>query len=173
MPRDVSPERYLKTSPEETERKLWSKTKKEGGFISGYYEGEKIIKGNSKMILFGVSPYIEAVFESFPCEIVTTEHSYGQEGSAFGFNNKSAYVELFNYHILMALSSKWKSPFDIKKGIDCTTDEEEIFRPMSYSEIFSAFVMIGIGILISIICCLFELIFHTKKVEIIGEDLET
>ena len=67
------------------------------------------------------------------------------------FNNKSVYIELFNYHIKRVLETGVKLfPYSEKQSAHCETDEDKTFRPMTFPDIFSAFVIVGIGCLVAL-----------------------
>ena len=106
---------------------------------------------DSNNMLLSSSPLFEYSSKEFPCNIVTSRHSYGQERVAFAFNNKSVYIELFNYHIKRVLETGVKLfPYSEKQRAHCETDEDKTFRPMTFPDIFSAFVIVGIGCLVAL-----------------------
>ena len=71
-------------------------------------QGEERVMADSINMLLSSSPLFEYSSKEFPCNIVTSRQSYGQERVAFAFNNKSVYIELFNYHIKRVLDSVWQ-----------------------------------------------------------------
>ena len=154
---NIAVESYLSTSLDSKSKMLWEMVKNEHGLISEPNLGEKMVMADSSNILLSSSPLFEHSSKQFPCNIVTTRHSYGQERVAFAFNNKSVYIELFNYHIKRILETGLKLfPYSEKRQIHCETDEERTFRPMTFSDIFSAFVIVGIGCTLAMVRGLIE-----------------
>ena len=93
------------------------------------------------------------MYDSYPCEIIASQCSYNEEIWALGYNNQSAYTRLFDFQIL-----KWL-PWEIypsRNDIECTSEEEEIFRPISFGDIFPAFLVGGIGCVTALTFCIFE-----------------
>jgi len=156
-----SDESYFADTTSIMYREIWSKTKKEGGIISGYAEGGHLIKTNPKKVLFAVDSF-EGVSDSYPCEVVAATKNLGMIHGAFAFNNKSSYIDLFSYHI-----SKIKE-FGLVSGTDgrkkhCHTAKDQTFRSFGYGEVFSVFVLAGIGFSIAIAYSIVEYIFHRHK----------
>ena len=160
---NIAVESYLSTSSDPQYKMLWAMVQNENTLLSEPNKGEKIIMKDSNKILLSSSPFFEYASKQYPCNIVTTRHSYGQERVAFAFNNKSVYIELFNYHIKRILETGVKLfPYSEKRHIQCETEEERIFRPMTFSDIFSAFVIVGIGCLLAIVRGFIELEFNNQ-----------
>ena len=154
---NVAVESYLSISTDTEYQKLWAKVKKESGVLREAHSGENMIKKDAKKILLSSSPLFENSHDSYPCEIETTRYSYGQERVAFAFNNESVYIKLFDYHIKRALEIGVKRfPYDERTAVHCDAEDEAIFRPMSFSDICSAFVIVGAGGLLALISCFFE-----------------
>ena len=138
-------------------QRLWKKVKAEGGVLREEESGENRIMKDPQQILLSSSPLFEYSHDSYPCEVETTRYSHGQERVAFAFNNQSVYIKLFNYHIKRALEIGIKLlPYEQRGEAHCHAHDEAVFRPMSFSDLCSAFVILGAGLLFAIIKCSFE-----------------
>ena len=160
---NIAVESYLSTSSDPEYKRLWNMVKHKNGLIRKPNQGERNIMADSNNILLSSSPFFEYSSKQFPCNIVATRHSYGQERVAFAFNNKSVYIELFNYHIKRILETGVKLfQYSEKRQTHCERDEERAFRPMTFSDIFSAFVIVGIGCALAVVRSLIEFELNNK-----------
>ena len=148
---NIAVESYLSTSSDTKCKRLWEMVKSQNGLLYEPNQGEERVMSDSNNMLLSSSPLFEYSSKEFPCNIVTSRQSYGQERVAFAFNNKSVYIELFNYHIKRVLETGVKLfPYSEKQRAHCETDEDNTFRPMTFPDIFSAFVIVGIGCLVAL-----------------------
>ena len=159
-----STEHYFSSSSEDHLQRLWTKIKADKSFIKSTDEAEKVIKSDSRKILFYPYSIFKYLYNSYPCEIIATHTSYNQEQWAFAFNNKSAYIKLFNYHISKGVELGLEA-YANQKEIQCATIKEESFRPINYGDIFPAFVFASIGCVIAILLCIGEFIRAIMKQE--------
>ena len=149
-----SNEQYFRESP--TLNWLWKKVTKDGTLVPNPDIAEKLIKRDSKKIFFWYFEVFRGIYESFPCEVVTTQYSYNKENWGFTFNNESEYVKLFNYYILRGKDGGMGPLFPNNPNAECKTPEEDIFRPLFFGDVFSAFIMGGIGCFVAICICIYE-----------------
>ena len=158
--RGTSDKSYFTSSNYELHKKLLSKINQEGGLISGYDEGEELIKNDSHKVLF-VESWFGDVYKSFPCEVVTTGHTFGSVQGTWPFQNQSPYADLFGYHARRMVDLGLTSHMNRKRGdIKCTTKQDETFRPFGYGEVQTLFAISGIGYIMAIIYCIIELGLH-------------
>ena len=116
---------------------------------------------DSRKVLFAESPLFQFLFDSFPCEIIYTASSYGRHSGAYAFPKGSAYPKMFGFHIthiqetgLLPVRSSSK-----KHAVEkCSNDGG--YSPLSYNNIFFAFVACGVGLIIAILHCVVECIYH-------------
>ena len=161
MWRDCADEAYFSDTSVAMYREIWSKTKHEGGLISGYDEGERLIKSHPMKVLFAEDSF-EGMFDSYPCEIVSAVGNLGMVQAAFPFNNNSSYIDLFSYHVPRIIEVGLGTGMGHRKP-QCSITKEETFRSFGYEEVFSVFVMIGIGFWVAIINCTVEFICYQCK----------
>ena len=159
-----STEHYFSSSSDDYLQRLYSKMKKDNSFITNIDEAEKTIRSDSKQILFYPSDSFKSFYKSFPCEIVASDASYNIQQWAFGFNNKSAYIKVFNYYISKGIELGLEA-YPRLKDEQCTKDNEDIFRPMSFGDIFPAFVFAAMGGFIATFLCVFEYICRKYQYE--------
>ena len=146
-----SMESYFINSKDHMHHMILSKTRNEGGIISDLNAAEHQIKVNSKKVLFWLSLF-ENMYRSFPCEIVTPRESFGNVKLAWPFNNKSSYIKLFSYHSHRMMEAGIENR-QHKREVQCTS---EAFRSFGYGEVFSVFVISGVGFCIAAIYGLIE-----------------
>lgn len=154
---------YLEDSYDPQHRKLWAKSLSEGGNAYELKEAESIIKQDSHKILFGPSPEFEMIYESFPCEIMTTGFSYGYRQLAFPFKKNSPLLNLFNYHIGKILESgleRLQDTIDMRGKRKCRSEKDQKFRAFSYKDVISVFVFSGVGCITAILYCFIEWVYY-------------
>ena len=99
------------------------------------------------------------LYDSFPCKIMATGSTYGHFYMAFPLNKNSSYIKLFSYHIRRikesGLETQW-SAIKWRSHMPCNSEEDEVFRPSSYKNVISAFVVFGVGCIIASIYCFIE-----------------
>ena len=148
-------EQYLSLSSDDNLQRIWEKVNEDKSFITNSDEAEKIITTDPRKILFYSFNTFKYLYDSFPCEIVASETSYNQQQWAFGFNNKSRYIKLFNYHISKGMELGLEA-YANQKETQCATIKEKNFRPVNFEDIFPAFVLALIGCTIAIVLCVAE-----------------
>ena len=102
--------------------------------------------------------------DTIPCKIVSSKKKYNQDLAGYIFNKKSPYLKLFNYHILQiiqnGLETEW---FDMKKvSSDCIDDKNTQFRPFSYTDVISVFVLFATGCIIALFYSIFEYFYQSR-----------
>ena len=152
-----STESYFSSSTEGYLKRLWIKIQKDDSFITSLDQAENDIKLDSKKILFYPYVIFKYMYDSYPCEIVASDSSYNHEQWAFGFNNQSKYIKLFNYHISKAMELGLDAYADHRET-QCATEKEKTFRPVNNGDIFPAFIFALIGCAIAILFCFVEFI---------------
>ena len=152
-----STEQYFSSSSEEYLRQLWEKVNEDNSFITNSDEAEKVIKTDPTKILFYPLDTFKYLYDSFPCEIIASDTSYNQQQWAFGFNKKSTYIKLFNYHISKGMELGLEV-YANQKETQCATIIEKTFRPVNFEDIFPAFVVASVGCVIAIVLCVAEFI---------------
>ena len=130
-------------------------------------DAEKRIMENSKEIYFDINSHIEPTFENYPCNITRADKTYFQRSFALGFKKNSPYLKLFNYKINQyyehGVLAKMRAFKKIRKEhIKCPTEDIE---SIGYETIFSAFVLLGVGLICSLLYALaeFTLLFPKYK----------
>lgn len=154
---------YLEYSFDPLHQNLWKKTLKEQGNLFELNEAKLIIEKDSNKVLFGPSPEFEMLYESFPCQIISTGITYGYRQLAFPFKKNSPLLKLVNHHIARIMESGLEThmhKIKVRSSIKCKSEESEKFRDFSYHDVISAFICSGIGCIFAIFYCIIEKIRH-------------
>ena len=121
-------------------------------------DAEKRLMANSKEVYFDVVSQIEPTFEHYPCNIIRAAQTYFHRSFALGLKKNSPYVKLLNqklakykdYGVLANMGAFTKVR---KEDINCPSNHLE---SVGYETIFSAFVILGVGLICSLIYALVE-----------------
>ena len=151
-------ESLLSESVDESYKKVWSQVLNDNNLVSDVKDAENALKENSFNAFLWNSPLFEMIFDSYPCEVVSSRESYAFGSMAYGFNKKSPYINLFTYHIRQLVESGdvrkviWKNK---RQGqIDCKINSD--YRPFNFGDIRLAFLISGCGFVIAVVYCVFE-----------------
>ena len=128
-------------------------------------DAEKRIMENSKEVYFDIASQIEHMFENYPCNITRPDKTYFQRSFALGLSKNSPYLKLFNYKINQykehGVLAKMGAFTKVRKeDIKCPSEHIE---SIGYETIFSAFVILGVGLICSLLYILAELTFSFPK----------
>ena len=145
-------ESFLKHSNFENYRAIWTKTYNEDGVLSSDDEGERQIIQDEKYILLALSPDFEMMFDTFPCEVVSSKITYGEFPGGYIFGKESNFLNVFNYHIQKINEKGLETEsFDEQKNsiIECGDVHDGYFITLSYNEVISAFYLLFLGCLVA------------------------
>ena len=160
--RGGSTEDYFSLSTEDYLQRLWTKIKEDNIFITDIDQAEKDIQRDSKKVLFYPYDIFKYLYESYPCDIIASDESYNEQQWAFGLNNKSTYIKIFNYQISKAMELGLEA-YAYQRETECATVKEKTFRPVNYEDIFPAFIFAAIGCVIALGFCVVEFTFSVIK----------
>ena len=141
-------ESFLKHSNFEKYRTIWMKTYEEKGVLSSDDVGERQIIHDEKYILLSLSPDFEMMFDTFPCEVVSSKITYGEFPGGYIFSKDSSLLNVFNYHIQKIAEKGLETErFDEQKYsiIECGDINDVFFITLSYNEVISAFYLLALG----------------------------
>ena len=116
---------------------------------------EQKLLEDSKLVYFGQEFQTTLQFSSIPCNIVPTSKPYFQVSVSLAFPKGSPYVSLFNYAInnirqTGQVDRITKSAQLLKPPPSCTVlGGTSSFKPIQYENIFTAFLLLGAGILVA------------------------
>ena len=172
-------ETYLKNSSQKIFRKVYEMTKNKNGLLGNenVNEGEQQIRKDPYKVFFVEYPLFQVMEQharhawlmqdehhgpvawTDPCELVEAKKRYGLNSIAMAFNKESPYIKLFNYHIRQikekGLATESYNPNG--EQYQCSNEGSgNQFRPFSYDDVFSAFVIYGIGCVTAIAYLVFE-----------------
>ena len=128
-------------------------------------DAEKRIMENSKEVYFDIASQIEHMFENYPCNITRPDKTYFERSFALGMSKNSPYLKLFNHKINQykehGVLAKMGAFTKVRKeDIKCPSEHIE---SIGYDTIFSAFVVLGVGLICSLLYILAELTFSFPK----------
>ena len=152
-------ESFLKHSKFEEYRAIWTKTYEEDGILSSDDDGERQIVHDEKYILLSLSPDFEMMFDTFPCEVVSSKITYGEFPGGYIFSKESNLLNVFNYHIQKITEKGLETErFDEQKNsiIECGDINDGFFITLSYNEVISAFYVFASGCLVASMSMIFE-----------------
>ena len=168
-------EDYFKLSTDWPQNEIWNKTMngRKEAFVSSVSMDSTLMK-DGKRILFCTSYYSEMYMPNYPCNIKKLNGAYLQGSSnALAFPLESPYHKLFS-HILTRIQS-----FGTWDLISTRMDENRFTVPCSiqkdenmafgYENIFSVFVMLGIGLGTAVGYSCLEIIYY----EFVGQSKQT
>ena len=157
--RGTADESFFVDSQDWISQRIWAKTLKEDNSILSYVAGEKYVLDDSNKVLFGESPTVQFSIDSFPCELVTAPSVYGRHSGAYAFTIGSPYPKLFGHYISHIKESGLMPVYAKHTGSSCSSGNG--YSPLTYSNIFSAFVVCGIGLALAILYCIFEFLYYS------------
>lgn len=133
---------------------------KSNGFVNRPSVAEKVIIENSKNVYFDMLSQIEPMFKNYPCNITRADKTYFHRSQALALTKNSAYLKLFNYKIDQykehGILAKMGAFSKIRKeDVKCPSKHIE---SIGYETIFSAFVVLGVGLICSVFYALAEVI---------------
>ena len=139
------------------DEKLFGNSK---AYVSSTIEGESLLMKNSKNVLF-LSPDSATGFSNYPCGITRATKEFAKHSVGYGFQKNSPYVGLFSYIIndLIEFGNVEYIQSSIameKHSVMC--DQNKDYKQIGYENIFSVFLLFFVGILISCIKLVFEII---------------
>ena len=181
-------ETYLKNSSQKIFRKVYEMTKNKNGLLGNenVNEGEQQIRKDPYKVFFVEYPLFQVMEQharhawlmqdehhgpvawTDPCELVEAKKRYGLNSIAMAFNKESPYIKLFNYHIRQIKEKGLATESYNPNGEQYQCSDEgsgNQFRPFSYDDVFSAFVIYGIGCVTAIAYLVFEKgNFYSEKI---------
>ena len=156
---------YFEESSDLINQRIWQKIKdKEENKIHNYSIGKEFILKDAKKVLFAESPTVEYSFDIFPCTLTSAPKVYGSHSGAYAFPTGSPYTKVFAYHLSRIEQSGIMPLFSNKEPRGSCSNDDDGYSPLSYSNIFSAFVVFGLGLLGAIMYAIFE--YFYKNVDI-------
>ena len=107
---------------------------------------------------FEIINQVENSLENYPCDIIRSSKTYFQRPAALGFRKNSPYLSLFNYKLGMYKQSGVLSNLaSIRRHSTYTADcQGNQTLSVTYKQVFSAFLVFGIGIGISLLNAVVE-----------------
>ena len=139
----------------------------EEAYVHSFKEAETLMIKNKKYVYFEIINQVENSMENYPCDIVRSSKTYFQRPAALGFRKNSPYLSLFNYKLGMYKQSGVLSNLaSIKRHSTYTAGcQGNQTLSVTYKQVFSAFLVFGIGIGISLLNAIIEFLFkvHLKK----------
>ena len=147
---------FLDASPN-TDAYLIGKTvkeKKEELLVESLEEIEMKLLADPYLIYFGEEIAARHIFDSYPRQIAeVADEDYFKVSISFAFQKNSPYVPLANYILNGMLSSGTPSRFlnALENTKNHTGNEEDNFKAIKYENIFTAFLILLVGILAAIL----------------------
>ena len=133
---------------------------KENNIIDSYEEEDHRIQNDPHKILFAESPMFENDYKGFPCNVVSTDKFYGRHYGAYGLRKEFFYRKLFNHFIRHTKESGLLPECnECKQRIRRTCLSGNVYRPLGYDNIFSAFVLSCCGVALAIFYCVLEVAY--------------
>ena len=124
----------------------------------------KLMQSDSN-ILFVNEELVELSFKSYPCLLMKTKNTYAKDSNALPFTKDSSLVSLFNERILIlrqaGIYQRMVHRGKLHKQLmNCS---EEGFKPYSYHNIISAFLILLAGVSLAGISLFIEVLIREKK----------
>ena len=153
-------ESFFSESLEKSQHEIWNNVQKQNNVIESYAEGEQQIKTSAYKVFFAESPSFENNYKSFPCDVISTDVSYGRHSGAYGLQNDLPYTKLFN-HFIRHITETGLLPrcAECKERFAQTCSSGESYRQLDYDNISSAFAFSACGFVLAILVCLLECIY--------------
>ena len=111
--------------------------------------------------------------EHYPCQVMMSMDSYSSFQWAYGMEEDSPLLKLINYRLnLMRQTGTWAASYHNspkKSYSNLCSDSNQGFNPLGYQNIFSAFVALGLGLMVAILTMMAERWHHLqlqKKVDL-------
>ena len=153
-------ESYFSLADDLVRKKIWEDKLfgSSEAFVSSTIEGEEILMKDPKRVLF-LSPDSATAFVNFPCGITRATKEFAKNSVGYGFQKNSPYVALFSYVIndLIEFGNVKYIQSSIameKDSMACEQNKE--YKPLGYDNIFSVFILLFIGIILSCIKLIYE-----------------
>jgi len=146
---------YFSQATTEPQRTLWTRRMegKEEAFVESAKLDETLMK-DEKRIVFISSYYAEMYLQNYPCNIIKLKGAYLKGSTnALGFRPNSPYFKVFS-HILVKIKNfgQWDLITTRKDEnritVSCLADQKDEIT-VGYQNIFSMFVLLGIGVIIA------------------------
>ena len=157
-------ESYFSGAAEKTKssdaKTLWKETMKGNKKAMTYSieEQEAAILRDKKNVMF-IDPLSANLWTNYPCKITAAPQRYNEHSIAYPFKKNSTFTKVFNSALnrMMetgSLTSINRHRSKFKPLSNC--NEERGWASLGYQNIFSAFVVAGIGFFIATVTMLFE-----------------
>ena len=135
--------------------------------MDDFEEAGKRLLGNPKEVYLDDISIVDSSLESYPCKIIRADQTYFHRSMALALKTNSPYEKILNYKIsrykeqgVLANMGAFKKIR--KEDINCLSDH---FESVGYETIFSAFVILGFGLICSFFYVLVEFQLHFFKIE--------
>ena len=144
----------------EVRKKIWDEKifGNSEAYVSSTIEGEEILMKDPKRVLF-LSPDSATAFVNFPCGITRATKEFAKNSVGYGFQKNSPYVALFSYVIndLIEFGNvKYIQSSIAMEKDSMTCEQNKEYKPLGYENIFSVFILLFIGIILSGIKLIYE-----------------
>lgn len=153
---------YFSEATKSPHQDIWEKLLKNKtvAYVDEPTQAELLLLNNKNYVYFDILSQIEPIFENYPCNIIRADQTYFHRSFALGLQKNSPYLKIFNYKIRKyvesgVLANTGAMKKNSKGTVKCPSDTVE---SIGYETIFSAFVLFGIGIVISAIYACIEYI---------------
>ena len=153
---------YFRDATETPHKDIWEKLLKNKtiAYVDELTKAEQLLLENKNYIYFEIVMQIDPIFENYPCRIIRADQTYFHRAFALGLQKNSPYLKMFNYKIrkyvesgvLANTGAMKKNP---KGTVTCPSDT---VKSIGYETIFSAFVLFGIGLALSVLYAWIEYI---------------
>ena len=154
---------YFEDSEEWPHKQLWESQLKNKtvAYVDRILDAESLLLKEKKYVYFDIISKVERIFESYPCNIIRSQNTYFQRPVALAFKKNSHYLGLFNHKlgqykesgIIANMVSLKESP----KGVVTCPSYKNI--AIGYESVFSAFVVFTMGLMLSVVYLIFEVMY--------------
>ena len=153
--------------------KLWARMNenRDRHIIKKVSEFEGILREDPYAVYFGQEFMTEYEFQSLPCIIDSAPDSeaYFDVGTSIALEKESPYVELFNYYLIdmresglvQRIINKYQHE---KRPPKCSVASvASSYKPIEWQNIFTAFFMLGLGILLAAMTLCLEMYWEIRR----------
>ena len=144
---------------------IWAETLKDNpdAHASSAIDADTTLMNDPKRVLLS-TPDGALGLPNYPCNIVKLKNEYSKKSLGYTFQKDSPYISLFsktiidfaefgNFHYISEMQQRTKS------SVPCSNENH--YRSLSYNNIFSIFILLVIGIVISALHCIIESVYFT------------
>ena len=166
-------ESMFRNSDNPTIKKLWQETMKdhENALVDSS-RLDSLLMENAHMVHFGEDFYTEPYLQHFPCDIIGSGTRSHKNSQALPQQKQSPFLSVFNQMILnmkaAGVTDKFMKELTFGKGeLDVSCGDGGDYKSLGYGNIFSVFIICGIGLVLAIFLCIIEWVHKHVRIRII------